>query len=106
MSQVPHGPEDRKCPIWKKKMSDVCHACPLWVQVRGKHPQSGEDIDRWDCAMAWMPMLLIENSQMQRFTAASVDKVASVLDEAAQFVAERRDLIDTTPMPPELSHIR
>jgi hypothetical protein len=94
VNQVPRGPADRKCPWWQRKMSDVCHACPLWIQVRGKHPQSGEDIDRWDCAMAWMPMLLIENSQMQRFTAASVDKMAGVLDDAARIAATRRGLIE------------
>jgi hypothetical protein len=94
MSQVPRGPRDRKCPWWHRKMSDVCHTCPLWIQVRGSHPQSGEALDRWDCAMAWMPMLLIENSQMQRCTAASVDKVAGVLDEAARIAASRRGLIE------------
>ncbi len=75
--QVPRGPDNLKCPWHKKTMADVCHTCPMWTQVRGKNPQSEEEIDRWDCAVALLPLLLIENSQRQMQTAASVDKVAN-----------------------------
>lgn len=54
-------------------MAEVCHTCPLWTQVRGKHPQSNEEIDRWDCSLAWLPMLLVENAQQSRQTGAAVD---------------------------------
>jgi hypothetical protein len=73
MTQVPRGPENLYCPDWKKPMSKVCHTCPLWVHIRGKNPNTGEDVDRWNCAKAWTPMLLIENSQMQRQTGAAVE---------------------------------
>jgi len=63
-------------------MDQVCHTCPWWQQIRGKHPQSLEDLDRWDCAVALLPLLLIENSQRQMQTAASVDKVANEVRKA------------------------
>lgn len=75
--QIPHGPEHLKCPFWKKAMNLVCHTCPCWVLVRGKDPQSRNDIDRWDCSVAWLPMLLIENAQQSRQAGASADKVAT-----------------------------
>lgn len=47
--------------------------CRLWMQIIGTNPNTGEPINRWDCADAWMPLLLIENSQMQRQTGAAVE---------------------------------
>jgi len=74
MSQVPHGPEHLTCPAHDKAMSKVCHKCPLWTQVRGGDPQDAmKTVDRWDCAMALLPMLLIENARQQRSTAAAVE---------------------------------
>ena len=73
MAQIPHANEGLICPLHKQDMSLVCHKCPLWVLVRGKHPQSNEEIDRWDCSLGLIPMLLIENSQMQRQTGAAVE---------------------------------
>jgi hypothetical protein len=48
-------------------------ACRFWVHVLGKNPQTGETIDNADCAFCWTPILLIENSQMQRQTGAAVE---------------------------------
>jgi len=73
MPQIPHADEGLICPLHKQDTSKVCHKCPLWVQIRGKHPQSEEPIDAWKCALAWLPILLIENSQMQRQTGAAVE---------------------------------
>ena len=48
-------------------------ACRFWVTVQGKNPQTGEVVNNGDCAFCWTPMLLIENSQMQRQTGAAVE---------------------------------
>ena len=37
------------------------------------NPNTGESIDEYGCAMVWMPVLLIENSQQQRSTGAAVE---------------------------------
>ena len=47
--------------------------CVWFTQVRGTNPQTGQEVDEWDCAVNWMPMLLIENSQQQRQTGAAVE---------------------------------
>jgi hypothetical protein len=81
--QVPRGPEDLKCPWWKKTMDQVCHVCPLWVKIEGAHPQTGERIDEWNCSFAFAPILLVENSLRQKQTAAAVDKVANEVKQGA-----------------------
>jgi|SRR6185295_11213887 len=73
MPQIPRADAGLICPLHKVDTSKVCHKCPLWVQVRGKHPQSNEELDMWKCALAWLPILLIENSQQQRQTGAAVE---------------------------------
>jgi hypothetical protein len=47
--------------------------CAWFMQIRGTNPNSGEPVDEWGCSMAWMPMLMIENSQQQRCTSAAVE---------------------------------
>lgn len=59
------------CPLIKKDCIGL--QCNWFMQVRGKHPQTGEDVDEWGCAVTWMPVLLIENSQQQRQTGAAVE---------------------------------
>ena len=53
---------------------ELC-ACRFWVNVQGKNPQTGEVVNNGDCAMAWMPVLLIENSKVNRETGAAVESM-------------------------------
>ena len=48
-------------------------ACRFWVTVIGKHPQTGEQINNSDCAFCWTPVLMIENSKVNRETCAAVE---------------------------------
>lgn len=45
----------------------------MWVQIRGMNPNTGEEIDQWNCSFFFLPMLLIENSHMSRQTGAAVE---------------------------------
>jgi hypothetical protein len=47
--------------------------CAWFIQIRGQNPNTGADIDEWGCAQAWLPVLMIENSQQQRQTGAAVE---------------------------------
>lgn len=47
--------------------------CMWFMQIQGKNPNTGEDINDWGCSIAWMPVLMIENSQQQRQTGAAVE---------------------------------
>lgn len=56
--------------------------CAWFLKIRGKDPQSQEEIEDWGCAMAWMPIMLIENSQMQRQTGAAVESFRNAMVQA------------------------
>jgi hypothetical protein len=47
--------------------------CAWFIKVVGKNPNTGEDIEDWGCSIAWMPIMMVENSQMQRQTSAAVE---------------------------------
>ena len=99
MPQIPHADEGFICPLHKEDMSKVCHKCPLWTRVIGKNPQSEEMIDNWNCAIALLPMLLIENAQMSRQTGAAVESfrngvVQGVVEAVATAAAQPRRMID------------
>lgn len=59
------------CPLVKKQC--IKHECSWFMLVRGKNPQTGEDVDNWGCAISWLPVLMVENSQQQRQTGAAVE---------------------------------
>ena len=39
----------------------------------GKNPNTGEDINRFDCVVTWLPMLLIEGAQQTRQSGAAIE---------------------------------
>ena len=91
-NQIPRGPDNLYCPDWKKPMSRVCHTCPLWIQVRGKNPQTDAEIDAWNCAKAWLPTLLVENSQQTRQGAAATESLRNLL------VLAQRERVKSIPI--------
>lgn len=59
------------CPL----TGDDCmkHECEWYTHVIGSNPQTGKHIDNFGCAVTFLPLLLIENSQQQRQTGAAVE---------------------------------
>lgn len=76
--------------------------CSWFTQVRGHNPNTGEGVDEWACAVNWLPMLMIENSQQQRQTGAAVESFrnemvkAQQVSQAVLLTAAR--LIDNPPL--------
>lgn len=62
----------QNCPL---DSFNPCHQleCAWFMKVRGVNPNTGEELDDWACSMAWLPILLIENSQQQRQTGSAVE---------------------------------
>lgn len=56
--------------------------CAWFTQVRGTNPNTGKEVDEWACAIVWLPMLLIENSQQQRHTGAAVESFRNEMVKA------------------------
>jgi hypothetical protein len=49
------------------------HRCAWYINVRGMHPQTGEEVDAWRCAMAWLPILLVDNTGETRRGKAAIE---------------------------------
>ena len=47
--------------------------CAWFMKISGKNPNTGKDVEDWGCAMAWLPVLLVENAQQSRSTGAAVE---------------------------------
>lgn len=74
----------------------VIQKCMWHVKLVGKDPQTDELRDEWGCAMAWTPLLLIENSRQQLSTASAVE---SLRNNVVQINSDNRDmLINATRM--------
>lgn len=77
------------CPMNQKQciedgaiVNGELHACRFWVHVIGKNPQTGNDVDNADCAFCWTPILLIENSQVQRQTSGAIESFRNEMVKA------------------------
>lgn len=63
--------------------------CAWFVKIAGTNPNSGKEIEEWGCAMAWMPVLLIEGAQQSRQTGAAVESFRNEMVRQNQQVLER-----------------
>ena len=59
------------CPLIGKKCKE--HKCKFWIQVMGKNPNTGQDVSEFNCAVSWLPMLLIEGSQQTRQAGSAIE---------------------------------
>lgn len=82
MARKPQSESTYICPLLKQKQEDVCHTCGFYTHVRGKHPQTNEELDHWACSIEWLPTLLIENSQQSRQTGAAVESFRNEMVKA------------------------
>jgi len=57
---VPIFDPDGKCPLLNRKC--IKHQCVWYNMLQGKNPQTGLDVQEWGCSIAWIPLLLVENS--------------------------------------------
>ena len=59
------------CPLLGKTCIGL--QCAWFTKVQGHNPQTGKEVEEWACAVAWLPMLAIENSQNTRMSGAAVE---------------------------------
>lgn len=71
----------------------VEHSCQLWIQIMGHNPNTGEAMNKWACSDSIGHLLMIENSQMQRQTAAAVESFRNEMVMLNQDPAQRLPLL-------------
>lgn len=81
------------CPLLQKECIGL--QCAWLTQIRGKNPNTGKDVDEWGCAISWLPILSIENSQQQRQTGAAIESFRNeMVQNQQQFIelAQKSDV--------------
>ena len=73
---------DYFCPLLRKNC--IGSKCAWHTKVRGTNPNTGQEVDDPGCAVAFMPMLLIENAKQQRSTAAATESFRNEMTKAHQ----------------------
>ena len=68
------------CPLIKKDCVGL--TCAWYTRVQGYDMNSGNQVDNYECAISWLPMLLIENSGQQRQTGAAVESFRNEMVKA------------------------
>jgi len=68
------------CPLLKKEC--IGTKCAWFTRVQGYDTNTGKEVDEYQCAIAWMPMLMVENSGQQRQTGAAVESFRNEMVKA------------------------
>lgn len=75
------------CPLGAKceEIKDnAIHRCVWFQTFAGTNPTTGESVDEKGCAMAWLPILMIENSKQQRSTSVAVESFRNEMVKAQE----------------------
>jgi|TARA_S200002703_G_scaffold71818_1_gene62262 hypothetical protein len=56
--------------------------CNWFIQVRGTNPQTGKEQDEYGCAISYLPLLMIENSQQTRQTGSAIESFRNEMVQA------------------------
>ena len=87
------------CPLIKKDCVGL--TCAWYTRVQGYDMNSGNQVDSYECAISWLPMLLIENSGQQRQTGAAVESFRNEMVKANE-VNTQLILAASEPQQPKL----
>jgi hypothetical protein len=67
--------------------------------VQGYDVNTGSQVDSYECAISWLPMLLIENSGQQRQTGAAVESFRNEMVKSNE--VGQRVLLAAAGVPPQ-----
>lgn len=70
---------DKTCPLHKTPCLE--HGCRWYIQLLGAHPQTGEALSTFGCAVEFLPVLLIENAKETRQAAAAIESARNAARE-------------------------
>jgi len=67
----------------------VLYRCPWYTQVKGIDANTGMETDHWDCAIAWMPTLMINAANEARKGAAATESFRNEVVRSAPQVEHK-----------------
>lgn len=59
------------CPLIKKAC--IQHECAFFTHIQGVNPQTGAQIDLFDCAIKWTPVMMLDASKNMKHVQAAVE---------------------------------
>jgi len=57
------------CPLGcecEKIKKNTLYRCRWYIQIRGQHPQTGQEVDEWNCALVWNVIVGLEMARTNR----------------------------------------
>lgn len=84
MTQIPRADAGKTCPLYQKDMSEVCHTCAFWVRLYGQNPNELGQIDSWNCAWAWAPILQVNLAREVANISAEISQLSNVVDKTSK----------------------
>ena len=75
---------EAKCPLLR--VPCIRAGCIWWKHLVGRHPQTGKDVDEYDCAINWLPILLVENAGKINQVGAAIESSRNEVVKIAQQV--------------------
>lgn len=79
------------CPLGhtcERTLDGVVDRCRWYTHVQGRNPQTNEDIDQWDCAIAWLPILSIEMSRTNRGQTQAIEFLRNQVADGNQAMSK------------------
>ena len=76
---------DGTCPLLNKKC--MKHKCVWYNMLQGKNPQTGLDVQEWVCSIAWIPLLLVENSRQTMQVQAATESFRNEMVDSNKAMA-------------------
>jgi hypothetical protein len=93
------------CPLLKRTCIE--RDCKFWVHLIGKNPNTGQDMDTFDCSWLWVPALLMRVAGEERHTAAAVEDMRNLLHRGLTGQLTNNDMAlqydDVAEQPPRLN---
>ena len=71
------------CPLDKFKPCRQ-HKCGWFLEVRGTHPQTGEEVAEWGCAMAMLPLMMMDVGKQTSQSTQAVESFRNEMVKANQ----------------------
>ena len=79
------------CPLIGEDCREL--ECAWYTQISGTNPQTGEPVNEYGCAVAWIPFLQVDNSKVVNQTGAAIESLRN------ETVEKLSPIIPMKPLP-------
>lgn len=68
-------PESVTCPYTahKKSCRSLAMNCPKFIRIQGMNANTGQDVDQYGCADAWLPLIMMDVAKRTNEAGAAIE---------------------------------